>query len=74
MRCGASSSATARTTATCSTRLPGATPTARRADLAPVVNLQERIGRLAGEEIQEAAQTYLNTKNYVKVTLMPEGK
>jgi len=44
------------------------------ADLAPVVNLQERIAALTGEEIQEAAQTYLNMKSYVKVTLMPEGK
>ena len=33
-----------------------------------------RIAALTGEEIQQAAQTYLNTKNYVKVTLMPEGK
>ena len=44
------------------------------ADLASIVNLQDRIAALTGEEIQEAARTYLNTKNYVKVTLMPEGK
>ena len=44
------------------------------ADLAPIVNLQERIAALTGEEIQEAAQTYLNMKSYVKVTLMPEGR
>ena len=44
------------------------------ADLASIVNLQDRIAALTGEEIQEAARTYLNTKSYVKVTLMPEGK
>ena len=44
------------------------------ADLASIVNLQDRIAALTGEEIQDAARTYLNTKNYVKVTLMPEGK
>ena len=44
------------------------------ADLASVVNLPEHIAALTGEAIQQAAQTYLNTKNYVKVTLMPEGK
>ena len=44
------------------------------ADLASIVNLPERIAALTGEAIQEAAQTYLNMRNYVKVTLMPEGK
>ena len=44
------------------------------ADLSSIVNLQDRIAALTGEEIQEAARTYLNTKSYVKVTLMPEGK
>ena len=44
------------------------------ADLSSIVNLQERIAALTGEEIQEAARTYLNTKSYVKVILMPEGK
>jgi len=44
------------------------------ADLASIVNLQDRIAALTGEEIQEAARTYLNTKSYVKVILMPEGK
>ena len=44
------------------------------ADLASIVNLQDRIAALTGEEIQDAARTYLNTKSYVKVTLMPEGK
>jgi len=44
------------------------------ADLSSIVNLQDRIGSLTGEQIQDAARTYLNTKSYVKVTLMPEGK
>jgi zinc protease len=44
------------------------------ADLAGIVNHQDRIAALTGEEISEAARTYLNTKSYVKVTLMPEGK
>jgi zinc protease len=44
------------------------------ADLTPVVNLPQRIAALTGEQIQQAAQTYLDTRNYVKVTLMPEGK
>jgi zinc protease len=44
------------------------------ADLSSIVNLQDRIATLTGEEISEAARTYLNTKSYVKVTLMPEGK
>jgi zinc protease len=43
-------------------------------NLGAVVNLQDEIARLTGQDIQDAAQTYLNPKNYVKVTLMPEGK
>ena len=69
----ASSSATARTTATCSTRSHGATRTATPPISRSIVDLQDRIAALTGEEIQEAARTYLNTKSYVKVTLMPEG-
>jgi zinc protease len=34
----------------------------------------ERIAALTGAEIQKAAQTYLDTRSFVKVTLMPEGK
>jgi hypothetical protein len=30
--------------------------------------------RLTGEQIEQAAQTYLNAQNYVKVTLVPEKK
>jgi zinc protease len=43
-------------------------------DVAAVVNLPDRIAALTGAAIQQAAQTYLNTGNYVKVTLMPETK
>jgi zinc protease len=39
-----------------------------------VVDMRERIAALTGEAIQEAARTYLDTGNYVKVTLMPKGK
>ncbi len=42
--------------------------------VAAVLNLRERIAALTGEAVQQAAQTYLNTANYVKVTLMPEAK
>jgi zinc protease len=44
------------------------------ATVADVVNLPRRISTLSGEAVQQAARTYLNTQNYVKVTLMPEGK
>ena len=44
------------------------------ANVAAVFNLRERIGALTGEAIQQAAQTYLDTTNYVKVTRMPEAK
>jgi zinc protease len=37
-------------------------------------NLPDQIAALTGPAIQQAAQTYLNTSNYVKVTLMPAGK
>ena len=39
-----------------------------------VFNLPDQIAALTGTAIQQAAQTYLNTENYVKVTLMPETK
>ena len=44
------------------------------ADVAAVGNLPDRIAALTGDAIQQAAQTYLDTANYVKVTLMPEAK
>jgi zinc protease len=44
------------------------------ADVAAVANVPERIGALTAAAIQLAAQTYLNTGNYVKVALMPESK
>jgi zinc protease len=44
------------------------------ADVAAVDNLPQRIAALTGDAVQQAAQTYLNTANYVKVTLMPATK
>jgi zinc protease len=44
------------------------------ADIAAVDNLPDRIATVTGDAIQQAARTYLNTGNYVKVTLMPESK
>jgi zinc protease len=44
------------------------------ASLAAIESLPQRIAALTGDAIQRAAQTYLNTENYVKVTLMPEAK
>jgi zinc protease len=40
--------------------------------LAATLNVPEQIAALTGEAVQQAARTYLNTANYVKVTLMPE--
>jgi len=42
------------------------------ADLAAVGNLPDRIAALTAGAIQQAAQSYLDTENYVKVTLMPQ--
>jgi predicted Zn-dependent peptidase len=36
--------------------------------------MPDRIAALTGSMIQQAAQEYLNTQNYVKVTLMPESR
>jgi zinc protease len=44
------------------------------ASVAAATNMPDRIAALTGDAIQQAAQTYLNTANYVKVTLMPETK
>ncbi len=41
-------------------------------DVAAAINLPAQIAALTGPQIQQAARTYLNTENYVKVTLMPE--
>lgn len=43
-------------------------------DVAAVLQVPERIRTLTGDAIAQAAQTGLNTRNYVKVTLMPETK
>jgi zinc protease len=44
------------------------------ADVAAVGNLPAQIAALTGDAVRQAAQTYLNSGNYVKVTLMPEKK
>jgi zinc protease len=41
---------------------------------AAVYDLRDQIAALTGAAIRQAGQTYLNTGNYVKVTLMPETK
>jgi zinc protease len=47
----------------------------RNADgLGSVFTVPEQIAALSGAAIQQAAQNYLNTDNYVRVTLMPETK
>jgi zinc protease len=42
--------------------------------VAAVANLPDRIAALTGDAIQQAARTYLNPANYVKITRVPEGK
>jgi zinc protease len=42
--------------------------------LASVFDMSDQIAKLSGDAIQQAAQTYLNTENYVKVILMPETR
>ena len=44
------------------------------ADVAAVLNVPAQITALTGEAIHQAARTYLDTRNYVKVTLKPEKK
>ena len=39
-----------------------------------VFSVPDQIAALTGPAVQQAAQTYLNTENYVRVTLMPETK
>jgi zinc protease len=41
------------------------------ASVGAVATMPERIAALTGDAIQQAAQTYLDTDNFVKVTLMP---
>jgi zinc protease len=43
-------------------------------DVAAALNMPDRIAALTGDAIHQAAETYLNTGNYVKVTLVPEAK
>jgi zinc protease len=44
------------------------------ADLATVTNYPERLTELSGAAVHAAAMKYLDTSNYVKVILMPDGK
>jgi zinc protease len=44
------------------------------ADVAAVLNVPAQIAALSGDAVQQGARTYLNTHNYVKVTLAPEKK
>jgi predicted Zn-dependent peptidase len=44
------------------------------AHVAAVFDLPDQIAALTGEAIQQAARTYLDPANYVKVTLMPQAK
>jgi zinc protease len=44
------------------------------ADLSAVVHVPEQLAALSAGAVMQAARTYLNTDNYVKVTLMPETK
>ena len=39
-----------------------------------VLDLPDQIAGLTADAMQQAARTYLDTANYVQVTLMPEGK
>jgi predicted Zn-dependent peptidase len=38
----------------------------------PIANMRDEIAALTGEAVQDAARTYLNTGNYLKLTLIPE--
>jgi zinc protease len=44
------------------------------ANVVVVDDLRDAIAALTGDAIQQAAQTYLNTANYVKITLVPETR
>jgi len=43
-------------------------------DVAALWKVPEYYKRIDGAMIQQAAKTYLNTNNYIKVTLLPERK
>jgi zinc protease len=44
------------------------------AHVGAVLDMPDQIAALTGEAMQDAAKTYLDTSNYIKVTLMPEAK
>jgi len=41
-------------------------------DLSTAIDVRGQIARLTADQIQQAARTYLDTANYLKVTLLPE--
>ena len=43
-------------------------------NVAAAVSPSEQIAMLTGAVLQQAAQTYLDTTSYVKVTLVPQAK
>ena len=43
-------------------------------EVAPIGKMTDLIGALTGDQIRDAARTYLRTSDYVRVTLMPAGK
>jgi zinc protease len=43
-------------------------------EVAAVLNVPDRIAALTGDEVRQAAQKYLDTANYIKVTLVPGTK
>ena len=45
----------------------------RGRNVADIEHLPDQIAALTSAAVQQAAQTYLNTDRYVKVTLVPEG-
>ena len=42
-------------------------------DIVAALNMRDRITALEAVDVQQAARTYLDMRNYVKVTLMPEA-
>jgi zinc protease len=44
------------------------------ASVAAVMKMPEQIAALTGQALQQAAQAYLDSSHYVKVTLMPQAK
>ena len=43
-------------------------------EVGPISKVTDSIGALTGDQIRDAARNYLKTSDYVKVTLVPQGK